>query len=543
MIKKTLSLFFLAGLALSHGNVSAQSIGTPNYWRLVSGNLQPVSTVSTFSLPFITNATCIGTDINGKFINNTVLCGGTSSSTGITSINGATSTAQIFVGGTGVSVSTSNPTTTITNIGVTQLNAGGCVTVSATTTNVTLGSTCVTSVTASNGLVSSGGTTPNISLSSSTVNGQLLIGTTAGTWSIALPTSSAPLSWTYGAGTLSIGCATCLTGNQNITITASGDASGSGSGATAITVPLTITGLQGKALPAVATGTLQFVNGAWILNNVTSSVLFATSTGAFIPYPGTTCAAGTALTALSNAASGTCIGFATSTLTIPVSVANGGTGTTTASAKGSVEVGFSATQIGSVAVGPNSTATSSNVLMSSSSVAAGVAFTNIPTGWDFLGSTFTNASATSTSVLSFSAREQLEFKIIIAGYGGSDVAALRFNADSGANYWTRWMDSTTGLTSWATNQKVSQTFFLVAAVSSTVEREVTIDCSNHTSFNKLCTGVELTDTGSAATAGTADLGWGEYFTVASQINSVQVITSGGQTLNASTSIEVFGKNP
>ena len=60
-----------------------------------------------------------------------------------------------------------------------------------------------------------------------------------------------------------------ISGNQTITIVATGDATGTASGATSITHNLTITGLQGKALPSLATGTLQYTGGAWTFNNNT----------------------------------------------------------------------------------------------------------------------------------------------------------------------------------------------------------------------------------------------------------------------------------
>jgi hypothetical protein len=53
-----------------------------------------------------------------------------------------------------------------------------------------------------------------------------------------------------------------LTGNQTITIIATGDATGTASGATTITHNLTITGLEGKVLPSLATGTLKYTGGA-----------------------------------------------------------------------------------------------------------------------------------------------------------------------------------------------------------------------------------------------------------------------------------------
>jgi hypothetical protein len=79
-----------------------------------------------------------------------------------------------------------------------------------------------------------------------------------------------------------------ISGNQTITLKATGDATGTASGATSITHNLTITGLQGSALPSLATGSLVYLNGAWSLFNpfifvgtagdISSTVSGATST-------------------------------------------------------------------------------------------------------------------------------------------------------------------------------------------------------------------------------------------------------------------------
>lgn len=60
-------------------------------------------------------------------------------------------------------------------------------------------------------------------------------------------------------------CTAYLTGNQSVTLTISGDATGTASGATAINDSITVSGLLGKALPSLATGTLEYTGGAWTL--------------------------------------------------------------------------------------------------------------------------------------------------------------------------------------------------------------------------------------------------------------------------------------
>lgn len=60
-------------------------------------------------------------------------------------------------------------------------------------------------------------------------------------------------------------CTTYLQSNQSVTLTISGDATGTASGATSINDSITVSGLLGKALPSLATGTLEFTGGAWTL--------------------------------------------------------------------------------------------------------------------------------------------------------------------------------------------------------------------------------------------------------------------------------------
>jgi hypothetical protein len=92
---------------------------------------------------------------------------------------------------------------------------------------------------------------------------------------------------------------TCISGNQSITFTISGDATGTASGATAITDSITVTGLNGKALPANTTGTLQFSGGAWKINIATSSLGVYDASGNVSSYLGSSCGGGQFVTGFS----------------------------------------------------------------------------------------------------------------------------------------------------------------------------------------------------------------------------------------------------
>lgn len=105
-----------------------------------------------------------------------------------------------------------------------------------------------------------------------------------------------------------------ISGNQNITLIATGDATGTNSGTTSITHNLTITGLNGKALPALATGTLQYVSGAWKLNIVQNALGTYDANGNVGAYGGASaCAGGQAVTTISAIGGTTCSAFLTGT--------------------------------------------------------------------------------------------------------------------------------------------------------------------------------------------------------------------------------------
>jgi hypothetical protein len=72
-----------------------------------------------------------------------------------------------------------------------------------------------------------------------------------------------------------------ISGNQTITFVAAGDATGTATGTTMISDTMTVTGLEGKALPALATGTLKYSGGAWTFdgNTYLPSGINVTTTG------------------------------------------------------------------------------------------------------------------------------------------------------------------------------------------------------------------------------------------------------------------------
>lgn len=90
--------------------------------------------------------------------------------------------------------------------------------------------------------------------------------------------------------TLNLGCATCLTANQNITVTATGEATGTGSGTTSITVPLVL-----KNPVTENVSTTQVTTTALTVTGVKNALHLADGSGIVTAYAGSNCSGGQAV--------------------------------------------------------------------------------------------------------------------------------------------------------------------------------------------------------------------------------------------------------
>jgi hypothetical protein len=210
----------------------------------------------------VTSVTGTGT-VNGITLTGTVTStgnltlGGTLSGVSLTSQ--VTGTLPIANGGTGTtSTQFANLTTNVTGTlpvanggtGTTTpaLVQGSGVTITGTWPNQTISATgsggTITSVTASPPLASSGGTSPNISITSSTGSGAVVLATSP---TLVTPALGTPTSGNFGSGTF-----TWPTFNQNTTGTAAGLSSTlvAGSGGTGLTSP----GTAGNVLTSTGSG-------------------------------------------------------------------------------------------------------------------------------------------------------------------------------------------------------------------------------------------------------------------------------------------------
>lgn len=166
------------------------------------------------------------------------------------------------------------------------------------------------------------------------------------------------------------------------------------------------------------------------------------------------------------------------------------------------------------------------------------------TGFEFLGSKFLGSAAVTTGALTIPARDFLFLMPRVMGYsGGGDIASLRFNADSGANYWSRYLSSAAGATTFSNNVNVSQALARMFATTTTLQRSALIGIINNAATSKVGNVSAQTSTGAAATSGIIETGGFEWINTTAQITSIEMLTSGGAvTMAAGSGFAVWGRN-
>lgn len=164
-------------------------------------------------------------------------------------------------------------------------------------------------------------------------------------------------------------------------------------------------------------------------------------------------------------------------------------------------------------------------------------------GYDFLGSTVFTGSAQASAVVTIPARDLLQIQVRVTGYSGGDIASLRFNGDSGANYWSRSISWAAAGTTATNTQNASATLARLFNQTTTNQRSATVGITNFTTTSKVGNISAQTSSNSAATIPVIEFGGFEWVNTTAQITSVQLLTAGGSiTMPAGTGFAVFGRN-
>jgi hypothetical protein len=217
---------------------------------------------------------------------------------------------------------------------------------------------------------------------------------------------------------------------------------------------------------------------------------------------------------------------------------NAGTGKTLVVTDGSNNTKFSVAQNGTIVDTPLATSTPQ---MITTTDGAGT-FSEAPLSWEFLGSSFLSSAASNIPAITIAAREELLICVRVTGYGGSDTASLRFNADSGNNYWWRYLTASTDASATLTNNEATSTNIArLFGTNITTGRSNCAFVTNSSTSVKIGTVDGQSGTTDATTGGVPQFGGFQYSTT-TKITSVQLLTAGGANMNASTGLMIFGRN-
>lgn len=152
-----------------------------------------------------------------------------------------------------------------------------------------------------------------------------------------------------------------------------------------------------------------------------------------------------------------------------------------------------------------------------------------------------NANAVAFPTLLFPAYNSLLVMVNVTGYGGTDVVSLRFNADSGANYWDRTLTVAAGTVTPIVDTNTVSTSLMRLGKPINKGRQVMVQLGNQLSRSKVALISNQFGSGAAGTAADTTLGTaGEWVNTTAQITQIDCLTAGGLNILAGSSIMVYG---
>lgn len=291
-MRKTALIFIISFAVLLSGMASVANAQylQPNLWRIINGYLSPLQTTIGLQIPSLAGNNCIGTDGSGNFGAGTCTGGAGGSSTVIKSASlpyltfsnlaggiqtGTLASVLSLVSSTDIQVSAS----TGTSITFTFLNPKGFTTTTIAAVLQSISATSPITYNSSTGAIGWTNSFGYISAAVTSINGD--------TTAAQRITSTGPITTSTSAGVTTIGCATCLTANQSITVTATGEATGTGSGTTSITLPLVL-----KSPVTENVSTTQVTTTALTVTGVKNALELGDANGNFTAFAGSSCSYG-----------------------------------------------------------------------------------------------------------------------------------------------------------------------------------------------------------------------------------------------------------
>jgi hypothetical protein len=161
---------------------------------------------------------------------------------------------------------------------------------------------------------------------------------------------------------------------------------------------------------------------------------------------------------------------------------------------------------------------------------------------EFLGSTFLAADAVTTAALAIPARDYIVIVIQTTGFDITDIAALQFNSDTGANYVSRYLSVATGGVTWVNTATINATRAKLFHVTTLSPKVHFISMINRGTTSKSGWQNVYIASGNVGATPAIVVGGFEWVNTAAQITSVVLFTDGGNKLLAGSGFAVWGGN-
>lgn len=165
-------------------------------------------------------------------------------------------------------------------------------------------------------------------------------------------------------------------------------------------------------------------------------------------------------------------------------------------------------------------------------------------GMEYLGGAEASVAVPALGPITFRPRDMLFVIIRITNLSTTGIPALRFNGDSGANYWDRNLTAAAGGATWSevTSQAAAPGMLRLGGVSAVTGRVGMAVVMNQANSTKNCIGEFTTITGAVGTVSALQVFSGEWVNTVDQINSLTLVNTGTGNFGVDTGFGIFGKD-